>query len=56
MDELGSVFHTIEASSEEMIQFLSNIIGIPAIGPNSSGKGEQEKADLIQRKLTEWGI
>lgn len=56
MDDLGPVFHTIEASKEEMVRFLGDIIAMPAIGPNSSGKGEQEKSNLIEKRLIEWGI
>lgn len=39
-----------------MIQFLANIIRVPAIGPMSGGEGEQEKADLIEKNLIDFGF
>lgn len=39
-----------------MIQFLADIIRVPAIGPTSGGEGEQEKANVIEKKLVDYGF
>jgi succinyl-diaminopimelate desuccinylase len=55
-EELKSIFHKIDDSKNEMIGFLSDIIKIPALGPEFGGDGEEEKVGLIQKYLEEFGF
>ena len=46
----------IEAHADEMVSFLSGIISIPAIGPQSGGSGEWLKAEYIDGVLRDSGF
>lgn len=50
------IFKHIEESKRSMIQFLTDIIRVPAIGPESGGEGEQEKAKVLEKKLVDYGF
>lgn len=50
------LFKHIEDSKKSMIQFMADIISIPAIGPTSGGEGEYTKAIEIERKLVGYGF
>lgn len=50
--ELNAVLKTIENSAEDMIEMMSEMIRIPAIGPMNGGPGEVERADKIMEFLT----
>ena len=50
------IFKHIEDSRENMIRFMADIIRVPAIGPTSGGEGEQEKANVIEKKLVDYGF
>lgn len=50
--ELDVVLERIEASREDIVDLMSEMIAIPAIAPESGGEGESERADLLQRHLT----
>ena len=50
-EELKTIFQKIDDSKNEMIGFLSDIIKIPALGPEFGGDGEEEKVRLIQNIL-----
>jgi succinyl-diaminopimelate desuccinylase len=50
------IFKHIDDSKENMIQFMADIIRVPAIGPTSGGEGEQEKANVIEKKLVDYGF
>ena len=52
----AQVFDYIEESHIMMIKFLSDIIKEPAIGPMSGGEGEQNKANIIEKYLTDFGF
>jgi succinyl-diaminopimelate desuccinylase len=39
-----------------MIEFLSEIVRIPAVGPLSGGEGEERKAEFIENHIREWGF
>ncbi len=41
------IFKHIEDSRRNMIQFMADIIRVPAIGPMSGGEGEQEKENNV---------
>lgn len=56
MDMCRSVFDSIDRSVDEMVEFLSGIVKIPAIGPLSGGEGEGRKAEFIENMLEEWGF
>jgi succinyl-diaminopimelate desuccinylase len=46
----------IDASKQEMSDFLMQLIQTPAIAPESGGEGEFQKAELLTRILTEIGF
>ena len=50
-ENLARVFRKIDDSREEMITFLGDIIRESAIGPESGGEGELEKARIIEQYL-----
>jgi len=50
------IFKHIDDSKENMIRFMADIIRVPAIGPTSGGEGEQEKANVIEKKLVDFGF
>jgi len=54
MGEPDRINELIITSEREMIDFLADIISIPAIGPLSGGVGEMEKADRIESYLRKW--
>lgn len=54
MGDLDQILSRIGSCQEEMIDFLSEIISIPAVGPVSGGSGEQVKADMIESYLNKW--
>jgi succinyl-diaminopimelate desuccinylase len=56
MPIIEKVFETIETNKGDMVDFLREIISIPAIGPMSGGEGEQKKADLLEEYLMEFGF
>jgi len=55
-EELTKIFQKIDHSKNEMIEFLSNTIKIPALGPEFGGDGEEEKVGLIQNYLEKFGF
>lgn len=50
------IFKHIDDSKENMIRFMADIIRVPAVGPTSGGEGEQEKANVIEKKLVDYGF
>jgi len=54
--EMQPVFQRIEASKQEMIDFMTKLIAIPAISPKSDGEGECHKADFLENWLKENGF
>jgi succinyl-diaminopimelate desuccinylase len=46
----------ISSMEEEMIDFLGDIISVPAVGPLSGGTGEMEKSKLILKYISTWGF
>ncbi len=56
MEQMAYLFETIGSSEEEMVDFLADIISVPAVGPLSGGTGEKEKADRIGTYLIKWGL
>lgn len=55
-EKLTRIFRKIEDSREEMITFLGDIISKPAIGPESGGEGEQDKARILEQYLLSYGF
>jgi succinyl-diaminopimelate desuccinylase len=55
-EELKTIFQKIEYSKNEMVRFLSDIIKIPALGPEFGGDGEEKKVGLIQKYLKKFGF
>ncbi|MEA3558201.1 MAG: M20/M25/M40 family metallo-hydrolase, partial [Candidatus Thermoplasmatota archaeon] len=53
---MEEVLRRIALSLDEMIEFLSDIVGIPAVGPLSGGDGEQNRSDHIEKTLKGWGF
>lgn len=56
MPGIQRIFATIDSYKDNMVDFLRDIISIPAIGPMSGGKGEMEKADLLEDNIKKAGI
>ncbi|MFO8051287.1 MAG: M20 family metallo-hydrolase [Thermoplasmatota archaeon] len=56
MDVQDEIFSGIENSVEPMIEFLSRIVSVPAVGPLSGGKGEMEKALAIEGLIRQFKI
>lgn len=50
------LFHEIERSKPEMIQTLTELTHIPAIGPENGGNGENQKAQKLTEILTAIGF
>jgi succinyl-diaminopimelate desuccinylase len=50
------VFNRIERYRDEMVEFLKDIIRIPAICPDFGGKGELQKAQKIRKVVEGWGF
>ena len=53
MDE---VFSRLEGFRPEMISFLSQLIAIPAIGPEAGGNGEAEKVGVLDQLLDGYSL
>lgn len=53
---MQDVLKSIEDLEDEMVNSLSNICKIPALGPESDGQGELEKAKYIEGLLNEIGF
>jgi succinyl-diaminopimelate desuccinylase len=56
MPSLQDLLASIEAKRNEMVEVLSEIIRIPAIGPESGGEGEFERAQFIKDMLANCGF
>lgn len=56
IDAMERVLERVGSLEEEMVLFLREIIGVPAIGPGSGGEGELKKAELIEDRLRGWGF
>ena len=52
MMELAEILKKIDDSEKDMINDMSAMIRIPAIGPLNGGKGEGERADMIMSILS----
>ena len=50
--DLAEILKKIDDSEEDMINDMSTMIRIPAIGPLNGGKGEGERADMIMTLLS----
>ena len=50
------VFDAIQASRDAMIETLSNLCRIPAVGPAAGGEGESKKADRLAQILKGFGL
>ncbi len=55
MDYL-KIFAQIDASQKEMVETLMMLIRVPAVGPESGGTGEMEKAEALVRVLETVGF
>jgi succinyl-diaminopimelate desuccinylase len=44
MDKKSSIFEAIDGYAEEMVELQRLLTGIPAVGPENGGEGEEEKA------------
>jgi succinyl-diaminopimelate desuccinylase len=56
MDDREKVFQIIEKKRQDMIRLQTSLSVIPAIAPQSGGKGEWEKATLLLETLKNTGI
>ncbi len=56
MPSLQDLLASIESKRNEMVEALSEIIRIPAIGPESGGEGEFERARFIKDMLENCGF
>lgn len=54
--EFQKVNSRLEALTDEMIEFQKNITAIPALGPESGGEGEWDKAMFIKDYLRNLGV
>lgn len=50
------IFEKIDTLKPQIISTLTQLIRIPAIGPENNGKGEQQKAEALTKILTEIGF
>ena len=50
------LFRTIEELEPGMISLLSELIAIPAVGPQAGGKGELKKAAFLAKRMEEMGF
>lgn len=50
------LFSAIEGLQQEMLDTLSGLIAIPAVGPGGGGEGEHDKALYIAAKIEELGF
>ena len=51
MKPLDRVLAEIDSSEGNMVQTMIEMIGIPAVAPESGGLGEERKADYLMPKL-----
>lgn len=49
--ELSRIIERIEASRDEIARDMCEMIAVPAISPETGGRGEAERADLLMGKL-----
>ncbi len=56
MENIERVFSRIEENREDMIALQELLTGIPAIAPQSEGKGEWEKAEALTTWLKKLGV
>jgi succinyl-diaminopimelate desuccinylase len=55
-DGFGKVSRLIDGYESTMVGTLSKMIEIKAISPSSSGDGESDRADFLQKILESWSI
>lgn len=46
----------LDSMCDDMVQFLCDLISIPAISPDSGGKGEAEKAAFLSQQVRKMGL
>ena len=56
MEADRKLIEIVRSSEKEMVSSLSEMISIPAIGPESSGEGEYDRAEFLVSLLRENGI
>src|SRR4030065_76520 len=54
--DASEVFRVLERSRDAMVQTLTDLCRIPAIGPAAGGEGETEKAKRIEALLKDLGL
>jgi succinyl-diaminopimelate desuccinylase len=54
--KIPRIFRQIDSFEEEMVKTLVRLISVPAIGPESSGLGESEKAEVLTQMLASVGF
>ncbi len=56
MADVEKVFSHIDSLEKEMVDTLGKLISIPAISPDSGGRGELRKVKLLEKLLREMGF
>jgi succinyl-diaminopimelate desuccinylase len=51
--QIDSIFQKVEALKLEMVETLSQLIRVPAVGPENCGEGELSKAEELLKVLSE---
>lgn len=53
---LPEVLEAVDASREDMVSFLSDLIARPSIAPQSGGEGEWDRVLFIEERVRSWGL
>lgn len=53
---LDKIFAEIDASKDELINTLSEMVSYPSINPTEGGEGEKARAEYLMKKLAELGF
>ena len=56
METQQAIFNQIDMFKQEMVDVLKQLIHVSAIGPESSGEGETQKADVLMKILSHVGF
>ena len=53
---MHQLYNAIDGMRDYIVSIQSELVSIPALGPDNEGVGEQEKADYLKKHLKELGV
>ena len=56
MADTQSIMTRVAGYEDQMIQAMTQIVAIPALGPENGGQGEEQKAQVVEKWLRDLGL